>query len=109
MPEAFAFHERIGRENIARRTHALARHLKEGLARMPHVRLITPMDDNLSAGIVCFDIEGMSPWRIVRRLRDRRVIATVTPYARRHARLTPSIINTEEEVDLALRTLRELT
>jgi len=76
---------------------------------MEHVRLITPMEDDLSAGIVCFDIDGMRPHAVVRALRERRIVATVTPYATTHARLTPSIINTEAEIDAALRAIRELT
>jgi isopenicillin-N epimerase len=108
IPDAFAFHERIGRDHIAMRTHALARQLKEGLARMPHVHLITPMDERLSAGIVCFDVEGLVPRAVVRRLLDRRIIATVTPYAQMHARLTPSIVNTEQDVDTALDAIHAL-
>lgn len=76
---------------------------------MPHVRLITPMDEGLSAGIVCFDVEGMRPHSVVRRLRDRRIIATVTPYARMHARLTPSILNTAQEIERALEAVRAVT
>jgi selenocysteine lyase/cysteine desulfurase len=109
IPEAFALHKRLGKAQIARRTHDLARQLKEGLGRMGHVRLITPMEDELSAGIVCFDIDGMRPHAVVRALRERRIVATVTPYATTHARLTPSIINTEAEIDTALRAVRELT
>jgi selenocysteine lyase/cysteine desulfurase len=30
---------------------------------MPHIQLYTPRDENLSAGIVCFDVEGMKPER----------------------------------------------
>lgn len=109
MPEAFEFHRRIGKQRVAERTHDLARQLKEGLADMPHVRVITPMDDRLSAGIVCFDVEGLTPHAVVRRLRDRHIIATVTPYATMHARLTPSICNTEEEIEIVLRAIRGLT
>jgi isopenicillin-N epimerase len=45
----------------------------------------------------------------VQRLRDRRIIASVTPYATPFARLTPSIRNTEEEIELALDAVRSLT
>jgi len=106
--EAFEFHLAIGKTRIAERTHALARQLKEGLSRMPHVRLITPMADELSAGIVCFDVEGLTPPDVVECLLARRVIATFTPYARTHARLTPCIRNTEEEMEAALRAVSEL-
>jgi selenocysteine lyase/cysteine desulfurase len=109
MRDAFEFHQAIGKTRIAGRTHALARQLKEGIATMPHLRLITPMDDSLSAGIVCFDVEGMLPREAIHRLAEERIIGTVTPYAQMHARLTPSIINSEEDIEAALRALRTLT
>jgi isopenicillin-N epimerase len=41
-------------------------------------------------------------------LRERGVVASVTPYATRYARLTPSIVNTPDEIDEALRAVRAL-
>lgn len=108
LAEAFRFCEEVGKARIAGRTHQLARQLKEGLARMPHVRLRTPMDEALSAGIVCFEVEGMDPWAAVDRLRERHVVATVTPYATRYVRLAPSIRNTPHEVDAVLAEVHAL-
>jgi isopenicillin-N epimerase len=108
LPAAFELHEELGRAAVERRTHELARQLKEGLAAMDHVRLVTPMSESLSSGIVCFDVEGMDPRQAVRRLRDGRVIASVTPYAVRHVRLTPSIRNTPDEIDRVLEAVRGL-
>jgi selenocysteine lyase/cysteine desulfurase len=108
LAEAFGFHAAVGKARVAERTHALATQLKEGLAEMAHVTLRTPRGAGLSAGIVCFEVAGLTPWQVVERLRERRVIATVTPYAARYARLTPSILNTPEEIDEALRAVRTL-
>lgn len=105
---AFEFHQQIGKERVERRTHELARQLKEGLARMRHIKLVTPMDDALSSGLVCFDVEGMSPSDAVMHLRDRRIIATVTPYAVQHVLLAPSIRNSSQEIDKALAEIRTL-
>jgi isopenicillin-N epimerase len=103
LPQAFAFHQGIGKSRIAERTHALAGQMKEGLAAMPHVALQTPRSDNLSAGIVSFDVEGLSPAAVVRRLRDRRIVASVAPYAVPHVRLTPCIQNTPAEIEAVLQ------
>ena len=108
MAEAFGFHERIGPARVRDRTHALSRALKEGLRAMRHVRLVTPLDAALSAGIVCFDVARLSPWEAVRRLREDGIVATVTPYAVRHVRLTPSIRNSDEDVSQALRAVERL-
>lgn len=106
--EAFRFHQQIGKVRIAERTHTLSRQLKAGLARMTHVTLYTPHADSLSAGIVCFDVAGLSPEGVVDRLRRRGIIATTTPYAASHARLTPSIYNTPEEIETTLREIRAI-
>ena len=48
---------------VAERIRSLATRLKQGLAEIPRVRLITPMAERLSAGIVCFDVVGSIPAR----------------------------------------------
>ena len=105
---AFDFLREIGRDRVAERTHDLARRLKEGLIEIPGVRLITPLSEETSAGIVCFDVDGLSADAAVRRLADRGVVATVTPYATTHARLAPSIVNTPEEVEAAIAAVAEV-
>lgn len=108
LPAAFDFHARLGRRRVAERIHSLNEQCKEGLARMRHVRLRTPRGDRLSAGIVCFDVEGMKPEEVVKRLLARRVIASTAPYAASCVRLAPSLLNTPAEVEAALREVRAL-
>lgn len=108
LPAAFEMHQELGKAAVQQRTHELARQLKEGLQGMDHVELVTPMSESLSSGIVSFDVAGLDPRQAVRRLRNDHVIASVTPYAVRHVRLTPSIRNTPEEVDRALAAVRGL-
>lgn len=108
LDEAFRFHLAIGKERIARRIRELNRQLKEGLAAMEHVTLHTPLAEDLSAGIVCFEVAGMTPERIVEALRQRRIIASVTPYATKYARLAPSLLTSPEEVDRTLAAIRAL-
>jgi selenocysteine lyase/cysteine desulfurase len=106
MAEAFEFHQGFGKAKIAARTHELSRQLKEGLAAVPRVKLYTPMSDELSAGIVCFDIEGMSPREVVGQLREKGIVATTTPYAPSYARFTPSIRNSPAEIETVLGEIR---
>lgn len=108
IPAAIEFHERIGKAQVAARTAELAEQLKAGLALMPHVRLVTPRDPRLSAGIVSFDVHGLSTDSAVAALRRRRIIASAAPYAIQHVRLTPSIMNSPAEVELALAEVRGL-
>ncbi|MGH2588258.1 MAG: aminotransferase class V-fold PLP-dependent enzyme [Dehalococcoidia bacterium] len=109
LAEAVRLHLNIGKARVAERVHALNRQLKEGMAAMPHVTLYTPMADSLSAGLVCFDVQGMSPRTVVQRLRDQRIIATTTPYSPSYARLAAGLLNSPAEVDQVLREVRALT
>ena len=68
----------------------------------------TPGAASLSAGLVCFDVEGRDPADVVARLAQRRIVASVTPYARRHVRLGPGIVNTVGDVDAAVRAVAAL-
>ena len=105
LPEAFRFHERIGRARVTARIHELAARCKDGLAKLPKVKLHTPRAEALSAGLVCFEVEGLTPKDVVKRLLARKIVASDTPYAPSYARLTPSLLNTPEEVD---RTVAEI-
>jgi isopenicillin-N epimerase len=108
LAEAFRFHMRIGKRRVEQRIHALNRRLKAGLAAMSHVTLVTPRSDALSAGLVCFAVDRLSPDAVVEALRRRRIIATVTPYNPPYARLAPGLLNTPADVDRALRAIRLL-
>lgn len=108
LAEAFDFHRKIGRKRVAERTHALAGALKDGLAGMGHVKLLTPRSAGLSAGIVSFDVDGLSPDAAMKRLRARKIIASVAPYATQHVRVTPSIRNTPGEIEKVLEAVRSL-
>src|SRR5438105_1390040 len=90
------------------RIHELNGQLKEELARMPNTQLYTPRDENLSAGMVCFDVKGMKPEQVVKRLLDQRIVASTTPYRLSYARLACSVINTPQEVDVVIRAIRDL-
>jgi selenocysteine lyase/cysteine desulfurase len=103
LKEAFEFHRDIGRDNITARTRALATRMKEGLANIQGVTVKTPMDESLSAGLVCCDVSGRPAGELVDRLREEHnVIASVTPYAKQYLRFGPSIANQQADVDRAL-------
>ncbi|HEX6849794.1 MAG TPA: aminotransferase class V-fold PLP-dependent enzyme [Candidatus Polarisedimenticolaceae bacterium] len=106
---AFAFHASIGRARIAERIHALNARIKDGLSRNRRVRLWTPRSPDLSAGLVGFDVEGMATGAVVEGLLRRRVVASGSPYPRSVVRLAAGIMNTEEEIDLAVKAVAELS
>jgi isopenicillin-N epimerase len=108
LNEAFDLHMGLGKARVQARIHELAGMAKVGLAAMPGVRLHTPIAEELSAGIVCFDVAGLAAQTVVRRLRSDGIVATTTPYTPPHARLAPGLFNSEVDVEAALRAVRAL-
>jgi selenocysteine lyase/cysteine desulfurase len=108
LGEAFEFHQSIGKAKIAARIHELNRQCKQGLAQMKHVTLHTPMGDDVSAGIVTFEVSGLQPDQVVKRVLEKRIVLTSTPYAKSYARIAPGILNSPADVDAALREIRAL-
>ena len=106
--DAFRLHTRLGARAIERRTHALARRLKDGLSETRRLALVTPASEGLSAGIVCFTPFDHSADDVVAALAGRRVVASVTPYRDRYVRVGPSIANSEADVDAALKAIRQV-
>jgi selenocysteine lyase/cysteine desulfurase len=102
MTEAIGFHQSIGSKRIALRIAELNGRMKEGLAGLSRVRAHTPRDPAFSAGIACFDVDGMKAADVVSRLYEQGIIATESPYARSHVRLAAGIMHTPEEVDRAV-------
>lgn len=108
IPAAIDFHRAIGPERVAARIRELNGAVKEGLATMPHVRLHTPRAPEFSAGINCFEVEGLRPGAVVDRLLEKRIIATTSPYRVSYARLSCGIMNSLEDVEKALAAVRGL-
>lgn len=108
LPEAFKLHLQLGKANVQSRIHQLNSQTKEGLAEMPHIRLYTPKAQGLSSGLVCFDVEGMPPEDVVKSLHSQGVIMSATPYRQSYARFAPSLINNEQEIEIALAAIAAL-
>jgi len=108
LAEAFRFQQKIGKARVTARIHELGQRCREGLAAIPKVKLRTPMSEALSAGITCFEIDGLPPKTIVERLLARKIVASDSPYLTSYARLTPGLLNTPEEVDRALAEVKAI-
>lgn len=108
MGAAFRMHARIGRRRVAERIRELNDQLRTGLAAMRGVQLHTPRDPHLSAGITCFEVAGHAPEDVVKRLLEKRIIASTTPYRVTYARLAPSLVNDPQQVETVLREVRAI-
>ena len=108
LDEAFTFHRAIGKARVTQRIYELNQQMKQGLAKMPHVTLHTPISQDLSAGIVCFEVAGMTPRQVIERLRQKKIIGSVTPYATPYARVAPSLLTLSEDIEQALQEILTL-
>ena len=109
MAAAFAMHRQMGPARVAARIRSLNDRCKAGLAGNARVKIHTPMSAELSAGLVAFDVEGLQPADVMRRLLARNIIASTSPYAVPCVRLAPSLVNTPEEVDRAVQAVHEIS
>ncbi|MGO4551760.1 aminotransferase class V-fold PLP-dependent enzyme [Lysobacter sp. 2RAF19] len=98
---AFEMHAAMGRARVANRIAELNTRIKQQLAGHPKIHVHTPQSPDLSAGLVAFEIDGIKPEDIVKRLREEKIVASTSPYAVTYARLAGSLANTPEEVDRA--------
>jgi selenocysteine lyase/cysteine desulfurase len=97
LADAFQLHLDIGPAAVRDRTIGQATQLKEALADVRGVRVVTPSRPELSCGIVCLETEG-EPFQLLEPLREQGYTASVTPYRERYLRLGPSIATTPDEV-----------
>jgi selenocysteine lyase/cysteine desulfurase len=108
LPAAAEFHAGIGRDRIAARIAELNGAIRDDLARVPGVTLHTPRDPDLAAGINCFEVAGKTVEEVVRRLAERKVRGTTSPYAVSYARLSAGIMNSHDDVEAGIRAVRAI-
>jgi selenocysteine lyase/cysteine desulfurase len=108
LPEAFKLHLQLGKANVQKRIHQLNQQTKQGLAKMSRVTLYTPDSSDLSSGLVCFDVQGMPAETVVKTLHNKGIIMSSTPYRKSYARFAPSLLNNEQEIELALAEIQAL-
>jgi len=109
LEQAFDLHARIGAGRIAQRIEDLGDQLRDGLASAPNVQMHVPAEERLHSGVVTFTVKGIDNFAVIDRLFDEHsVSATVTPYATSYARVGACWLNTEDEIDAAIRGVRAL-
>ncbi len=108
LDEGFKFHLAIGKARVQARIHALNHALREGLSKMAHVDLHTPIPNDLASGITCFDVKGKTPSEVIAHLESRKIAGSVSPYTPSCARLAASLWNTEDQVQQALKAVGEM-
>ncbi|MEM8998113.1 MAG: aminotransferase class V-fold PLP-dependent enzyme [Acidobacteriota bacterium] len=113
LADAFNLHMDLGKDVVEKHTVGLARRLKDGLASLPGVTVVTPRQRTLSSGIVCCDLADHEPGDVVDRLREEHDIrASVSSWDakwQKHIRFSPSILNTAADIDRVLEVMETFT
>jgi isopenicillin-N epimerase len=111
LPAAFELHQRIGgKAKVAARIAELNTRCKQGLAKLRRVHVKTPMSPELSAGIICFEVDGLTPEQVVAKLATKQIVASVTPsfYSPLYARIAPSLMTLDPDVDRTIAAVAAL-
>jgi selenocysteine lyase/cysteine desulfurase len=99
LSEAFKFHLMIGRDQVQERTKSQAAALREGLAAIDRVNMVSPASPDLSSGMVVVSLDRRDPFELIELLRGRNVVASVGPHTPRWVRFGPSIVTTPAQGD----------
>jgi cysteine desulfurase/selenocysteine lyase len=98
---AVRFHRAIGSERVFARIRELRAQLRARLERIPGIRIITPADDRLSAGLLSFSAEAVDALALQQRLAKEGNIRTrvVSEYGYGWMRLSPHIYTHPSELE----------
>ena len=106
--EAVQFVEEVGVREIEERNRQLAARLKRQLSDLPAVQVYSPMEPELSSGLVSFALSGWEPPAAVERLwNDHRIVVRQVDYPP-GIRASFHFFNTEDEVDQLAQAVKGL-
>lgn len=112
LDEALDFQNAIGRKRIERRIKALAAYLKQELKKIPGIKVHTPDDPYLSAGLTAFSLDGVDPDKVVDYVREKYNIVVRTIGNKEagtySVRVSTPIYISFKEIDLFLEGVRHL-
>ena len=106
--EAVQFVEEVGVREIEERNRQLAARLKRQLSDLPAVQVYSPMEPELSSGLVSFALSGWEPPAAVERLwNDHRIVVRQVDFPP-GIRASFHFFNTEDEVDQLAQAVKGL-
>jgi selenocysteine lyase/cysteine desulfurase len=112
LDEAMNFQTRIGKSRIERRIKVLAGRLKQEVEKLPGVKLHTPPDPYLSAGLTSFSLTGVDAAKLVDYLREKNNLVIRTTGNREAGtygvRVSTPIYVSTKEVDMVVDGARTL-
>lgn len=108
MDAALDFHNEIGPQRVYDRIKFLGSYLRDGLRKMPKVKMFSPADEAMCAGITVYNVAGLTGARLQQifweqaRMRPR---SQGDEFGVRHC---THIYNSEKELDRALNIIKSI-
>ncbi|QLE74598.1 aminotransferase class V-fold PLP-dependent enzyme [Streptomyces rectiverticillatus] len=109
VADAVAFHQSLGRNRVAARIAELNTSLRLQLRSLPHLELVSPLEESAASQLVCFRHHDLPAREVLRLLAEHKVYGTITPEMHDPAaRLCAGLMNGPEHIDAAINTLADL-
>lgn len=108
LETALDFTNEIGQDRIIARIKFLGSYLREELRKLPGVKIYSPADENMCAGITVYNVDGWTGQKLMELMwnRDRlRPRASSDIHGLRHS---THIYNSVAEIDRSLKIIREI-
>lgn len=104
--KAVEFLAQLGTANVERRVNEIASYMKQELAKVPGVKVVTPIPRETSAGIVVAAVDGRTGEEMAESLFQRHRIVCVS-VGGNQVRFSAGFYLTDEEVDSCIEAVRE--
>lgn len=122
LAAAVSYLDRLGMDTVSTHSHALGKHLIEGLRTVPGARVVAgsaPLERRIALVTFVLDASGLAPESVARLLCDRHQILVSGGYHCAHilhhrlnlegtVRVSASVFNTHDEVERVVSALREI-
>ncbi|MFN3841604.1 MAG: aminotransferase class V-fold PLP-dependent enzyme [Cyclobacteriaceae bacterium] len=108
MDAAIDFHNEIGPQRVYERIKFLGQYLREGLRQMPRVKVFSPADEAMCAGITVYNVAGFTGARLQDEFWNRARMRPRSQGDEFGVRHCTHIYNNEQELDKALEIVRTL-
>ncbi len=110
LGEAIRFLSDIGMRRIDRRIQSLAVYLKEQASKLPKVKVYTPIDPYLSAGLTVLSLDGVKSDHVVNYMLEKYNLVIRTIYREKNAiRVSTPIWTSTKHCDMIIEGLKALS
>lgn len=109
MDAALDFHNEIGPQRVYDRIRFLGSYLRDGLRKMPKVKIFSPADEGMCAGITVYNVAGYTGAQLQDEFWNRARMRPRSQGDEFGVRHCTHIFNNERELDKALEIVRVLT